>query len=59
MKELEISWRMSHLKRSHYTRSLREHIIDVSILAVNDGSYYPHSQVGAYAWIISSPDDTK
>ena len=28
-------------------------------IAVSDGSFFPHSQVGACAWIISSPDGTE
>lgn len=47
---------LSHLQKSQSIVSLNKHILKGTAVAVSDGSYYPHSQVGAYAWIISSPD---
>ena len=52
----DIKWFMSHLRTSPTTTSLYDHIIDGTAITVSDGSFFPHSQVGACAWILSTPD---
>ena len=47
---------MDHIVYSSTTSSLPQHIIQGSTVNVSDGSYYPRYNVGACAWIISTPD---
>ena len=47
---------MSHLTNSINTSSLYKHIVERNAIAINDGSYFPHNQLGSCTLIISTPD---
>lgn len=50
---------MSHLNWSDSTDRLRASILDDSVIAVSDGSYYQLYEVGVCAWLIATPDGTE
>jgi hypothetical protein len=54
-----IKWFHKHLESSQYTSSLRQHLFNGTAIAVSDGSYFPIEDVGACAWIISTPDGSQ
>ena len=47
---------MSHLNWSTSTSKKMRSILNGSVIAVSDGSYYPRYEVGACAWVIASSD---
>lgn len=56
LKEPKLKWFMFHLKWSVSTSKLMRSIINGSVIAVSDGSYYPRYNVGACAWVITLSD---
>ena len=50
---------MNHLISTPITASLLYHILHGSAVGVSDGSYYPDTNVGACAWIVSTPDGSE
>ena len=55
----KIMWFMNSIEHSTTTESLLNHIIDGTALGVSDGSYYPATDIGACAWIVSTPDGSE
>ena len=55
----QIDWFMKNIKSSKSTTHLKECIINVSALAVSDGSFFPLTNTGSCAWIIATPDGQK
>lgn len=49
---------MSHLKSFESTSKLQDSIPNVSVIYVNDGSYFPWYKVWACGWLIATPDGT-
>ena len=52
----KIQWFMSSLSSSPTTSILLDHIVKGTKVGVSDGSYFPTSQTGSCAWIISTPN---
>ena len=52
----KINWFMHDLSSSHSTINLWREILTGKAYAVSDGSYFPTTQTGACAWIVSTRD---
>ena len=46
----------TNISHSDNLHSLYNHVIDGTALAVSDGTFYPSHHIGAFGWIISTPD---
>jgi len=55
----EISWFAKSISSSRHTNHLLLHILKGSAFAISDGSFFPISQTGSCAWIISTPDGSE
>ena len=55
----KVDWFMNHLSSSHHTDRLWANLLNGTTYAVSDGSYFPKSDIGAYAWIIATPDGSQ
>ena len=52
----KIDWFMHYISSSHQTNRLWNEILEGRAYAVSDGSFFPSSQTGACAWIVSTRD---
>ena len=55
----KIDWFINNIQSSRPTSHLKECIINGSVLAVSDGSYFPLTKTGSCTCIISTPSGQK
>ena len=47
---------LRNITHSENTSALQDHILNGTAVAVSDGSYYESHSIGAFGWIVTTPD---